>query len=122
MSEGKLVKRDFNIIVNTRFSALHCWPGCNIPGKEYLKNPHRHEFHVQVKIRVNHTDRDVEFIDFKEKLNCLLGCDFEGKNLETMSCEMICEIIRNEFHKYPIVYVRVLEDGENGSEMVISPF
>ena len=108
-----------NIIVNTRFSALHCWPKCNIPGKEYLRNTHRHEFHVQVKIQVNHTDRDIEFITFKEELDSFLQDSFQQRNLSTMSCEMICEIIKKEFFGYSIVYIRVMEDGENGSEMII---
>ena len=37
--------------VTTTFDALHCWP--DIPAdhpKQFLKNPHRHLFHVAVWI------------------------------------------------------------------------
>ena len=102
-----------NIIVNTKFSAIHCWPSCPIEEVGYLRNPHRHEFHVQVKTEVNHTDRDIEFINLKNKINTYIRANFDQKDLGATSCETICKMLSLKFN---LDYVQVLEDGENGAE------
>jgi len=50
-----------NIIINLEFEATHCWPECPIEEVAFLRSPHRHVFHVQMKRDVAHDDRDVEF-------------------------------------------------------------
>jgi 6-pyruvoyl-tetrahydropterin synthase len=105
-----------NIIITTRFSAIHRWPDCPIEEVSYLRNPHRHEFHVTVKAEVNHDNRHVEFIQLKNKINQFLRKNWEEKDLGRMSCEMMCTKLRQEF---PILnYVCVMEDGENGAELI----
>lgn len=102
----------FNIIINTRFSATHCWPDCPIHAVSFLRDPHRHVFHVRMKKKVHHDNRDVEFIDFKNDVEDWLQ-RWDKKDLNAMSCEMMAKKLAETFH---CSYVRVLEDGENGAE------
>ena len=105
------------IIVKTSFNAIHYWPGCNVPGVEYLKNKHRHTFYVKVKILVGHDDREIEFIDFKKQLDHFLQTFYQEKDLDEKSCEMLCKEI---FEKFSFLsYLRVMEDDENGAEFII---
>jgi hypothetical protein len=109
-----------NIIVNTRFSAIHSWPDCDIAEVDYLRNPHRHEFHITVKAHVTHDNRYIEFIQLKNKINQFLRNNWEEKNLGRLSCEMMAEKLRQEF---PICfYVRIMEDGENGAEIITEKY
>jgi len=111
-----------NIIINTKFAALHHWS--TIPddhSQHYLKNSHRHEFHIRLKIPVRHDDRDIEFIEFKNKIDKYLHDRFyeyphATPDLGSMSCEMLCNALLLEFKA---VYCRVLEDGENGAEVIL---
>jgi hypothetical protein len=99
------------VFAQTRFESFHCWP--DAPSEvSFLKSRHRHEFHVKVYVRVNHSDRDVEFITLKRKV------DETIRNLlvfdtSTWSCEKwaneILGLIRNCYR------VEVSEDGENGA-------
>lgn len=102
------------IIITFQFSAIHAWPGCDVPSVPYLKYPHRHVFHVEMKKKVTHTDRDVEFIDFKEQVLRWVGSNWEGKDLGSMSCEEMAGFLKDLFL---CSYVKVMEDGENGAEV-----
>lgn len=81
----------------------------------FLGYPHRHIFHFKVSIRVEHTDRDIEFIQFKRWLESL----YEGTLvLDYKSCEMISDDLAEQIdRKYPgrKFEIEVSEDGENGS-------
>jgi len=102
-----------NIILNTQFSAIHCWPDCGIPEMKYLKHPHRHVFHIRMKWEVNHDNRDIEFIQQKEKVEHYIREQWLNKNLGQMSCESIAKT----FGVYwKADYVRCMEDNENGAE------
>ncbi len=105
-----------NIIINTSFNAVHNWPGCNVSGVEYLKYRHRHTFTVKVKISVTHDDRDVEFIKFKQEMDAWFSEVYDKKEIGERSCEMLCQEIMDKWPK--IIYVEVLEDGENGAEKI----
>lgn len=104
-----------NIVINTRFAAIHNWPDCPIDEVHFLRNPHRHEFHVKIKTSVNHDDRDIEIIQLKNKVDKFLNFNWHNQNLGHMSCEMMCRQISDAFN---LNYVRVLEDGENGAEFI----
>ena len=88
----------------------------------FLGYPHRHIFHFRVWIDVWHTDREIEFIQFKRWLenlyrptnnhntNTVLSLDFK-------SCEMIADDLYLQIAaRYPgrSVWIEVAEDGENG--------
>lgn len=105
----------FNIIINTRFSATHCWPSCPIESVSYLRHPHRHEFHVRAKKKITHDNRDIEFINLKNKIECYLQKFLDKKDLGSHSCEQIAKELADNFD---LNYVRVMEDGENGAEYI----
>ena len=105
-----------NIIIKTKFSAIHRWPDCPIEEVSYLRNPHRHEFYVKVKAPINHDDRDIEFIQFKRWINRLY--DQSVLQLDYKSCEMIADDLYAEIaNRYPgrAVWISVSEDDENGA-------
>lgn len=108
------MKKKLSVVVQCRFAATHAWPEAP-PGVGYLRNEHRHEFHVQVRLPVNHVDRDVEFLTFKKELEDYIAEVFERKNLGRTSCETIAEQIASRFIHYRPVEVEVWEDGENGA-------
>lgn len=99
------------------FEAIHNWPGVtSVPGLEevaYLQYPHRHRFFFKSHSRVSHTDRDVEFIWLAHRIEEFLISRFPDRQLGSMSCEMLGELILQNF---PAVYkVEVSEDNENGA-------
>jgi hypothetical protein len=110
---------------------IHCYPAAATDpllatGDEYdvsfLGNPHRHIFHFRVSIDVFHSDRDIEFIQFKRWLENLYsgtGPFNENQVLELnyKSCEMIADDLYLQIAaRYPnrAVTIEVSEDGENG--------
>jgi hypothetical protein len=101
------------VVINTQMTKVHCWPECPFDDVSFLQHPHRHTFHIRVKIPVYHDDRDTEFIQFKNKLDEFLYTRFPS-DIGRTSCEMICKNILDHFDN--ISYVRVMEDNENGAE------
>lgn len=84
----------------------------------FLANPHRHIFHFKIAIEVVHSDRDIEFIQFKRWLESLYSKDI--LQLDFMSCEMIAESLYLKVaEKYPNrdVKIDVSEDNENGAHL-----
>jgi len=104
-----------NIIINTKFSAIHCWPKCPIESVAYLRNPHRHEFHVQAKKEVFGDDRDIEFINLKNDVEKYIRIRWDKKDIGSTSCEQMAEQLAEA---YDFNYVRIMEDGENGAEYI----
>lgn len=92
---------------------IHCWSECPIKDVSFLRNPHRHIFHISCLKEVKHDNRDVEIIMFKREVETYLRtkfgvpCDFAG-----MSCEMIASELITKFQLHSC---EVLEDGENGA-------
>lgn len=82
----------------------------------FLGYPHRHMFAFKVWIEVDHSDRAIEFIQFKRWLESLYG---DGTlELDHKSCEMIAEDLYKMISiKYPNhnVKISVSEDNENGA-------
>lgn len=119
-TEWKTKKMRMQITVKTRFSALHAWE--DIPPDhpmQFLKTPHRHEFHVTAKWPVYHDNRDREFILAKQELDQFIATRWGPQNgtpryIGSMSCEMLAQEIMDAFG---CSYVQVEEDGENGAEV-----
>lgn len=112
-----------NVIVTLKIDGMHNWPDARkiFPEVGFLSDLHRHEFHVTLKKRVNHDDRDVEFIMFKRDVQDYLRKkyyreDYRSHFFGAMSCEMIAKELLEYFE---CVYVSVWEDGENGAEVYI---
>jgi len=112
-----------NIIVTLQVEGVHNWPNAKnvFPEVAFLSRAHRHIFHITAKKRVNHDDRDVEFIMFKRDIldymknkywrEVIRAYDFKSK-----SCEMIAKEIVNRFN---LEYCSVFEDNENGAEVYV---
>ena len=116
------------IFVKFQKEGIHKYPAAATDpalatGDEYdvsfLATPHRHIFHFEVSIEVEHSDRAIEFIQFKRWLENL----YKGGTLELnyKSCEMISddlyEIIATRYPDRNIA-IQVSEDNENGATMV----
>ena len=101
------------------FEAVHNWPGVtSIPGLEevyYLQYPHRHRFFIRAYSKVTHSDRDVEFIWLAHQIEKFLKERFPDGEIGAMSCEMIGELILENFSA--VYKVDVSEDDENGAVM-----
>jgi hypothetical protein len=99
----------FQVVVKFRFVGFHYWEDAP-PEVEYLKRPHRHEFHVIATKDVNQPDREVEFITLKEQMVKYCRACWEGKEFAD-SCEHIAFELCKVFN---LDQCAVLEDGENG--------
>ena len=115
---------DRKIWVTFRKEGIHKYPAAATDpalatGDEYdvsfLANPHRHIFHFRVWIDVEHSDRAIEFIQFKRWLENLYQ---NGTlQLDYKSCEMMAEDLYDQIAtRYPDkeIWIEVSEDGENG--------
>lgn len=105
-----------SIIVRFQFDGIHFWPECPFTEVDFLRTPHRHVFHVELRKRVTHEDRDIEIIMLKRKVE--QHCRSQYANAGTKSCETIAREILQQFD---LDMVQVLEDGENGA-VVEAPF
>jgi len=104
------------ILIKTQFEAIHHWPGCPHDDVAFLRDKHRHIFHVKAKAAVNHDDRDIEFIQFKRAVTDYLRNHFDRADLGATSCEMMCGELLEAFPE--MVEVAVWEDAENGAQVV----
>ena len=105
------VKVKVSVIVRLQFEGIHCWPDCNIEQVSFLRQPHRHIFHVEAEKEVSHDNREVEIIMLKRAME--IYCR-ERKDYGSESCEMIA---RNLLHLFSLKSCTVLEDGENGARV-----
>lgn len=119
----KKVRKNY---INVRFDlfGMHNWPKPNIERVDFLKYPHTHVFKFRVKIEVDHTDRDVEFFDVKEKImsnliksyekakltNCV---DFGSSSCEKLATEIL-DFVQNTL-KINGVEAEVFEDGNDSA-------
>ena len=113
------------IWVQFRKEGIHSYPAAatdpllNTAGEydvSFLASPHRHIFHFRVWISVEHSDRAIEFIQFKRWLENLYS---QGTlQLDYKSCEMMAEDLYVQIaakHPGREVWIEVSEDGENGA-------
>lgn len=99
------------IIVRFTQAGMHRWRDAP-QHREYLCAPHRHLFHVEVRLEVASHDREVEFHDL---------LDYASARFEVLgdwSCEMAAATLRLAvMSKWPgrKCAVSVFEDGECGA-------
>jgi hypothetical protein len=117
------------VIIRFQFEGTHNWPGAPEKGEQYLAHPHRHMFHVEVRLPVAHDNRDIEFIEAGRLLRYALPeiLDVGDKTyyrtrtlleLGAKSCEMIASKILGyalTFYNLRTGTCEVMEDGENGA-------
>ena len=114
------MKKQKFIWVTFQREGIHQYPAAatnpNLEDVSFLAFPHRHIFHFKVELEVFHDDRDIEFIQFKRKLESLYVK--ETLTLLHKSCEMISEELALTIQTlYPgrDIIITISEDGENGS-------
>lgn len=105
----------------------HSWPNCPFDEVAYLRDRHRHVFHIKAYKQVTHSDRDVEFIMLKHEIKNYLEARYysydisngntitQGTHLHefgSMSCEMIAKELIEQFD---LSACEVNEDDENGA-------
>ena len=108
-----------NIIITLQVEGLHCWPDCTIKEVDFLRNQHRHLFYITCKKEVNHSDREIEIIQFKHRVFDYLASRYWNKTcfqFKNMSCEQIAQELLRAFN---LCYCSVLEDNENGAEVTV---
>lgn len=100
-----------SIVVSLQIEGWHCWPGAPEQHK-YLRDRHRHVFHIRLAAPVRHDDRDIEFIEYKRCVARYLDRRYPDGELHAMSCEALAtELVRY----FEADWCEVLEDGENGA-------
>lgn len=108
------------VFCTLQIEGTHRWPDCPFPEVAYLRDEHRHLFYIKAYKTVTHSDRDVEFIILKHRIeeyfikyynNTLHLCAFGAK-----SCEMIAEELIAEFG---LSRCEVSEDNENGAIVTV---
>lgn len=108
---------ELTVTAKFRFEGIHHWPDAP-DSVEFLREWHRHVFHVEGEISVSHENREVEFITLANQMKIFLiglfsQANFPGVlNLGYSSCETIARILANEFE---LSRCYVSEDGENGA-------
>lgn len=97
-----------------RWEDFHLWWSAPEEVK-FLRDLHRHEFHIKVTIDVNHSDRDVEFILMKRWFKSEVVPVLQ-KMPPSKSCEMMAELVIDkvkEKYNSKFIEVDISEDGEN---------
>jgi len=105
---------DSSIVIKLQVEGLHRWADCPLKEVAYLKDLHRHTFHISCSFKVSHGDREIEFIKQKHIINALLKQTFADSqydclNFDRMSCEHIAVWL---LEKLQCEAVSVGEDGE----------
>lgn len=114
------------IEVHFQVEGIHCYPEAATnpdlaTGDEYdvsfLATPHRHIFHFKVLLNVSHSNREVEFIQFKRWCQKQYSKMLSANN---KSCEMLAEDLyarmqKHKHYKNRSAIINVSEDGENGA-------
>jgi len=97
---------------NCQVEGFHCW--AEAPSEvSFLRNEHRHVFHIRPDVFVSHNDRAVEFILLKRLVEKFF---VDNPISGGVSCEMIAQQLGNFLNKeFKVFSVSVSEDGENGS-------
>lgn len=116
MTDLKVVRQSSFVYCSFRLVGLHQWTNCPYDDVDFLRTRHRHEYHIKCYFRVNHSDRDIEFIRAKNQImdyltNKYWNTQYNCCDFGEMSCEMIAEELCSEFDLYS---VDISEDGENG--------
>ena len=107
------MKARSTIVVKTQFEGIHQY--LDAPDRvDFLREPHRHTFYVEVEMRVEHFERELEFILVKRALQRYL-------NVEPFAVTDSCETMASKICNYLVrIYGQrdirccVYEDNENG--------
>ena len=108
------------VIARLQVQGLHQWADCPLPDVAYLRDKHRHVFHVECWKAVSHLDRDTEIITLKNEVLDYLSRRYPGVgntlDFGGRSCEMIAADLVGQFN---LSRCSVLEDNENGAIVTV---
>ena len=109
--------RQVTVFCTIQIEGAHFWKDCPLAEVDYLKDRHRHVFHIKAYQTVSHSDRDVEFICLKHDILHYLRVEYFREasflhEFDGMSCEMIANELIDRFN---LSSCEVNEDGENGA-------
>lgn len=105
--------------IKFEIEGMHCYPNASAnhgDGVKFLEQPHRHLFKFNCKKRVNHDNRDEEFILLKNRVesyikhNTPIIAGTAIYDFGSQSCEQIAKKVLKQFD---FEEVEVSEDGEN---------
>ena len=104
------------VFCKSKFIGFHRWPDAPVE-VSFLRSRHRHLFHVELRVEVNHDDREVEFLLLQKALEEWIQETITNSDTSTWSCEAWCRAMIQIawFGNYFASYVSVSEDGENGA-------
>ena len=100
------------IWITTQFEGFHRWKDAP-DSVSYLRDYHRHIFHVKLGKVVKHDNREIEFITLKNSVDAYIAGIYKGKKFED-SCEQIATKLLSYIDGD---YCEVSEDGENGARI-----
>ena len=105
------------VICALQVEGFHCWPNApDDPEVAFLRDRHRHVFHIRMEFKVRHNDRQIEIIQMqrrvKRHLERIYGspCEFGGRSCEDIATHLL--------KHYDAASVEVLEDGYGGARVV----
>jgi hypothetical protein len=102
----------FAVLARFQIEGFHCWPEAP-EVVSFLRQRHRHLFHVELEQWVTHTDRDVEIIMLRRRGIEVLASEFGYPcEFRRYSCEQIAEYLLRHLQ---LSRCTVLEDNENGA-------
>lgn len=107
------------VFFTLRLEAVHRWPEADgVSG--FLKYPHRHLFYIKGWAKVQHDDRDIEFIRLRREVADYLNARPRGEwgmiDLGAMSCEMLAQELLVNFG---LSRCEVSEDDQNGAVVTL---
>lgn len=110
-----------HIFITTQFEGFHRWKDAP-ESVGFLRDIHRHIFHVKVTASVTHAERDIEFILFKREVEEIIqriqADEDTSQPLSDWSCETwakaILTALRDRGYNNKMT-CEISEDGENGA-------
>ncbi len=99
--------------ITAQFEAYHCWLGAP-DDVAFLRNMHRHIFHVKLGVEVTGDNREIEFFQLQRQVEEFINKTWAGTE-STTSCEMMAMVLRGRFNA---CLVEVSEDRENGATVI----
>jgi hypothetical protein len=104
------------IRVRTEFEGFHFYPGASKinPKIAFLEKEHRHMFKVEVKISVDHLDRELEFFLVKWALQDFIKSGNQNhKSCEMMATDILQQHLIPNYGAQRYYEITVSEDGES---------
>jgi len=104
------------IRIRTEFEGFHFYPGAGSinPKIAFLEKEHRHMFKVEVKISVDHLDRELEFFLVKWALQDFIKSGNQNhKSCEMMATDILQHHLIPNYGSQRYYEITVSEDGES---------